>query len=124
MSDEVLEEQQRAATETAKCDSCGADLVYDPATGTLKCPYCGTEKEILGKLSDEIALDRLFSQRANSWATETKAFRCVNCGAETIISKKEISKCCAYCGASNIIESEEKLCIVFTVPFSFKYICY
>lgn len=108
MSDEFLEEeQQRAATKTAKCPSCGAELVYDPATGKLKCPYCGTEEEIETKLSAEIDLENLFIQRAHTWSTETKAFRCVNCGAQTVISKKEISKCCAYCGASNIIESDE-----------------
>ena len=99
-------EQERASTETAKCPSCGADLVYDPGTRGLKCPYCGTEEEIAGNKCSEIDLDKLFTARANTWATETKAFRCENCGAQTIISKNEISKCCAYCGASNIIETE------------------
>ncbi|MBO4539231.1 MAG: hypothetical protein J5781_03065 [Clostridia bacterium] len=105
--DELFEEPQKASTETAKCPACGADLVYDPETRGLKCPYCGTEKEIAGTKCSESDLNRLFTERANNWATETKAFRCENCGAQTIISKKEISKCCAYCGASNIIESEE-----------------
>lgn len=100
------EEKPRAATETAKCPSCGADLIYDPETQALKCPYCGTEKNINGKVCSESDLNRLFTERANNWATEAKAFRCVNCGATTVISKKEISKNCAYCGASNIIESE------------------
>lgn len=108
MTEELIaEEQGRASTETSKCPSCGADLVYDPTTQGLKCPYCGTEKEIVGKKCSEQDLSRLFVERANNWATEAKSFRCVNCGAQTIISKKEISKCCAYCGASNIIESEE-----------------
>ena len=108
MADDFFgEEQQRASTETAKCPACGADLVYDPATQALKCPYCGSEKDIKGKICSESDLNRLFTERANNWASETKAFRCVNCGATTVISKNELSKSCAYCGASNIIESEE-----------------
>ena len=73
----------------------------------MKCPYCGTEKIINGRICSESDLNRLFAERANAWATETKAFRCVNCGATTVISKCELSKCCAYCGASNVIESDE-----------------
>lgn len=108
MTDELFEEEQeRASTETAKCPACGADLVYDPETQALKCPYCGTEKEINGRICSESDLNRLFTERANAWATEAKAFRCVNCGATTVISKNELSKCCAYCGASNVIESDE-----------------
>jgi len=96
-----------AATQTAKCASCGANMVYDPVSRAMKCPYCGTTQAIHAERSEEVDLAKLFATRVNEWSAETKVFRCVNCGAVTVIGKTEISKACAYCGASNIVESAE-----------------
>ena len=100
-------EPESAATETAKCPSCGANLAYDPESGGMKCPYCGEVVRIDAERSVENDMTKLFAARANTWGTETKVFRCVNCGATTVIGKGEISKACAYCGASNIVEEKE-----------------
>ena len=96
---------KNAATETAKCPSCGANLEYSPETRGLKCPYCGAEEKLeQNNFCDEQDIDRLFAARSNEWASETKVFRCENCGATTVISRKELTKQCAFCGTSNIVE--------------------
>lgn len=111
LNDELFtgsEEKETAVTETAKCPSCGANLVYDVASGGLKCPYCGEEKALRhDNYSAEIALSELFRTRAKEWNSETRSFRCKNCGAVTVLSKKEIAKDCAFCGTSNIVEQED-----------------
>ena len=33
-------------TSAFKCVACGNNLVYDPKSGKLVCPYCGNEEEI------------------------------------------------------------------------------
>ena len=100
-------EPERTETETAKCPSCGANVEYDPESRAMKCPYCGEVVHIAGERSEETDLTKLFATRASEWNTETKVFRCINCGATTVIGKGELSKACAYCGASNIVESDE-----------------
>lgn len=101
-------EPARAATETAKCPSCGANMVYDPETRGLKCPYCGDEKKLAEHdYSEEIALQNLFSSNVRAWQEETKVFRCENCGAVTVISRSELSKECPFCGTSNVVERDD-----------------
>ena len=34
------------------CTNCGADMVFDPASGKLSCPYCDTKKTISSNLAD------------------------------------------------------------------------
>ncbi len=98
-------DEKNAATETAKCPSCGANLVYSPETRGLKCPYCGTEEKLeQNNFCAEQDIDRLFAERRDEWSSETKVFRCSNCGATTVISRKELSKKCAFCGTDNIVE--------------------
>ena len=101
-------EPERADTETAKCPSCGANLVYSPEIHGLKCPYCGTEEKLAeDNFCEEQDFEKLFTDRAGEWADETKVFRCTNCGATTVISRSELSKECAFCGTSNIVERED-----------------
>ena len=111
LNDELFtdgQEKETAATEMAKCPSCGANLVYDVATRGLKCPYCGEEKALRhDNYTSEIELEKLFRTRAKEWNSETRTFRCKNCGAVTVISHTEIAKDCAFCGTSNIVEQKE-----------------
>ena len=36
------EELERKDTAYVKCPGCGANMVFDPITQTLKCEHCGT----------------------------------------------------------------------------------
>ena len=109
MSKELYDEKiKESETETAKCPTCGAILIYDPDLKALKCPYCGTNKAVdFGRYSSEIDIDKLFNESANEWGKETHIFRCNNCGAKVVLNKNEIASECPFCGTTNIVESKE-----------------
>ncbi len=95
-------------TDTAKCPSCGAEMVFSPTKQGLECPYCGSEKKVdLSKLCDEIAIGEMFRQRNAEWGGETHVFRCNNCGAKEVLERTEIAKNCPFCGTTNVTKEEE-----------------
>ena len=93
-------------TSVEKCPACGADMVYDAETGGLYCEHCGTRKEIVGSFSEEQDFEKLLEER-DDWGSESHVFRCENCGAQEVLDKKEIAKTCPFCGATNIVATDE-----------------
>ena len=92
--------------EIAKCPNCGANMLFDPEKQVLRCDFCGTEKAFEINRNEEQDFEKLF-ERNNTWSEETHVFSCSNCGAKVVISKREISKICPFCGTSNVVETEE-----------------
>lgn len=91
-----------------KCPGCGAELQYDPGATMLKCPFCGTTKAVdWSKKTSEQDFNKLFEATDNSWAEETCVIACKNCGVKEVVNKKEIGKCCSYCGTPNVVRTEE-----------------
>ena len=109
MADELFDENlKESETKTAKCPSCGAELIYSPDTKGLVCPYCGASKEVdFNHFSSEIDIDKMFNESANEWGRETHIFSCNNCGAKVVLDKNEIATDCPFCGTTNIVESSE-----------------
>lgn len=96
------------ATETASCSACGAKMVFNPEKQKLSCPYCGNLCAVdTTKFSQELDFDELLKNPLNNWGNETHVFRCNNCGAKEVLSKREIAKECAFCGTTNVVLSEE-----------------
>ncbi|MGN0824591.1 MAG: hypothetical protein ACI4MB_05965 [Candidatus Coproplasma sp.] len=96
------------ATDTSSCPLCGGRLVYSPADCALKCEYCGGKGQIdMSRYGEELNFYDLINAKNNTWSNETHVFRCNNCGAKTVISKKEISKKCPFCGTTNVVQTEE-----------------
>lgn len=93
-------------TEIAKCPSCGANMLFDPEKQLLRCDFCGTEKAFEINANEELDFEKLFEYNAQ-WSDETHVFSCCNCGAKVVVSKKEISKNCPFCGTSNVVETSE-----------------
>ena len=91
-------------TEVNKCSSCGGNTVFDPSSGTLKCPFCGSEKEIATSRENTIELDFLqaLEKEDHSWDDEKRVFKCENCGAETLLDKDKVADFCSFCGSSHI----------------------
>ena len=86
------------------CPSCGAAMRYNPGKEKLYCDRCKTCKDI-----EVIAITKkhLWAEKNNlknlkSFAEQTKALKCPNCGANVILNKLEYSKECPYCG-SNLV---------------------
>ncbi|QTD41759.1 hypothetical protein [Sporosarcina sp. Te-1] len=120
----VLESKKQEETEVLTCDSCGGNTVFDPATGTMKCPFCGTENVIEATQHNHVELDfnEGLEQEDVSWNKEKRVFRCDSCGAETVLDRDADADFCSFCGSSHIAKSENRpgikpaLVVPFKVP--------
>lgn len=92
-----------------KCPSCGATADYDPATGMLLCPYCGTSQQITTESdtsAEELDFDTAEATGNFNWGVETKTVVCKNCGASTVYDSMSTSGECPYCGSNQVIQQE------------------
>lgn len=93
------------------CRQCGANLVFEPGTTSLKCPYCGTENDIapLAATIEELDFRTEAAQLAESAQTqETLAVRCTACGAETDFTHDVSASKCPFCGAAIVATASSK----------------
>lgn len=102
-----IDEVERKQTAYVKCANCGANMVFDPVTQSLKCPHCGTLEDFK-KSSNVVELDILdsFSVHEN-WDKESSVYRCENCGAVVVLHPTDVATFCPYCNTSHIVKSEE-----------------
>jgi DNA-directed RNA polymerase subunit RPC12/RpoP len=101
------DEQNIRQSENYKCSECGAPMRFDPSTSTLICDYCGNKIVLEGeKTNKEFDFSTSF-HLDNSWQKETKIFHCKNCGANTVVSIKELSITCPFCGSTEIAETSD-----------------
>ncbi|MDD4839589.1 MAG: hypothetical protein PHE93_02820 [Clostridia bacterium] len=91
-------------TAVVKCKNCGADLVWDATKGRLACPYCDGETEIEKKSS---ALRDYYTCSKDGYVEEGgTVYHCPNCDAETTIEGFDTAVNCPFCGATNIMKTE------------------
>src|SRR3954451_889995 len=93
------------------CRQCGANLVFEPGTTSLKCPYCGTQNDIapLAAVIEELDFNSYAAQEARATQTqETLAVRCTACGAETDFTHDVSSSKCPFCGAAIVATASSK----------------
>lgn len=113
----ILTEQ----TEVNQCDSCGGNTVYDPSSGTLKCPFCGSEQELKATFDNIVEHDFLqaLEENVHDWNEGERVFNCKNCGAETILDDNRVADFCSFCGSSHITLSDHDAGIkpALIVPF-------
>lgn len=89
-----------------KCQSCGANMVFDPNTQMLVCVHCGNKVAFQADTAvREIAIEKALSV-ANEWS-DTLVLKCANCGAMVTIDREEVALECPYCGTSHIRRTEE-----------------
>ena len=94
-------------TVTAKCDSCGANMLFDPATQMLKCPHCGSVKDFeKSNKVEEIDILKAFGE-GESWKSENAVYRCENCGAVVVLACGQTATKCPYCETSHVVKLEE-----------------
>ena len=95
-----------------KCDSCGGVMDFNPATGTLKCPYCGFEKQIeVNEQSpgvEELDFSKVTDSTCCDWGTKTRTVICKSCGAETVYDANDMANECPYCGSNQVMEEGDK----------------
>lgn len=95
----------KSKTAVVKCENCGADLIWSAAASKLVCPYCDSEKSIEKK----IAHLRDYYECASEGYVEKAGvvYRCPNCHGEQAIETFETAVNCPFCGATNIMKTEE-----------------
>ena len=94
-------------TVTAKCDGCGANMLFDPSSQMLKCPHCGTIKDFdKSNKVEEIDVLKAFGQ-AETWKSENSVYRCENCGAVVVLPNGQTATICPYCETSHVVKSTE-----------------
>ncbi len=93
------------------CPGCSAGLEYDPQTGSLHCPFCGTTVALPDDASAPPVAEMDFERFATEAAAATlgqmseKALEvhCGNCGAAVTFEPPEVAGVCPFC-ASKIVE--------------------
>jgi hypothetical protein len=84
------------------CSSCGADLVFQPGTTHLACPYCGKANDIavapepVEELDFESALTQLDENSEHIEAIQTE---CKSCRATVQMEPNAASQNCPFCGS-------------------------
>ena len=59
-----MEEQKEIVAEYIKCESCGANMQFNPTTQTLYCESCGTQKDFeKDRQVQELAIAEAFSSQ-------------------------------------------------------------
>lgn len=90
------------------CEGCGADLRWEPGVTALKCPWCGTTKEVAppsGRVDEKNVDAALRAPRDFGWGAERKVIACKRCGAHTTLDPHVAATSCAFCGTSAVVET-------------------
>lgn len=112
-----------SSTDKFQCKACGGNMSFDPASGSLKCPYCGgvqvveNEKKIINEYDIDSITDDTESNQ--DWGSATKVIHCSSCGAQTVLNENSTAEFCAFCGSSHILKNDAKAGIVpeSLIPF-------
>lgn len=110
--------------EVYRCEQCGAQLVYQPGSTQLECPYCGHTTPIAPPDSavEEIPLDLSDKSHLNLALEEARVVHCNSCAAEFSVPADEVTHSCPFCGSNVVVEAEPEHRITPNglLPFKFR----
>ena len=91
------------------CPDCGADMVFDPRSGKLACPYCGAKEEIESSPDEIVEQDfseflRPSAERLQPLAKEAMQVTCDSCGATVTFVPPETATKCEFCAAKIVAQ--------------------
>lgn len=89
----------------AKCESCGADMVYDPEIGALHCSYCDSTKEIQKRVPSVRDYDKECAH--GDVRFDGDKYVCPNCGGNIDLPPLATAVKCPFCAATNIVKVED-----------------
>ncbi len=108
------------------CDSCGADMVFEPKIGKLACPYCDTAKAI--ESNPEEIVEREFegflqmdSRSLQPLAEDAMQVTCDSCGATVTFIPPTTATDCDFCAAKLVAQPKSADALVApegVLPFS------
>ncbi|MBQ9276310.1 MAG: hypothetical protein IJ226_01795 [Clostridia bacterium] len=88
-----------------KCKSCGADMVFDPASQQLRCPYCDSTRDIVKRVPH--IRDFASERSAGEVNIDGNIYKCPNCGGETEIQGFASAVKCPFCGGTNVMKLDD-----------------
>ena len=72
------------------CPNCDGNLIFDPNSQSLKCPYCETLVSLVSEeLIEEHEFER-YKQQGLTWDQDVHSFQCEACGA-SLVTEAHIS---------------------------------
>lgn len=91
------------------CENCGANMVFDPQSGKLACPYCASKKEIARteatiEEQDFYSFLRPDSERLQPMAQNAMQVSCETCGATVTFVPPETARNCDFCGGKIVAQ--------------------
>ena len=118
------------AIERFECPNCKADMEFDPATGEMKCSYCGTRAPLPADLKAAVHENPLSPQslqpdpsRIQRLSAISKEFTCTGCGATVQFEPPQIAGSCPFCAANIVVQPKDSDPLIapdgvlpFTVP--------
>jgi transcription elongation factor Elf1 len=94
---------------TIRCAGCGAAVRYDPASESLKCPYCGHGEALPTTQSriQEIPLLEAIEQvqLPKKAIDHHRVLSCQSCGAAIAYDERRVARRCDFCGAETVGEA-------------------
>ena len=102
------------AIERFPCPNCRADMEFDPATGGMKCSYCGTQHQIQSGVRTTVMENPLSSEllqpdpsRIQRLSTISKEFTCTGCGATVQFEPPQVAGACPFCAANIVAQPKD-----------------
>jgi predicted RNA-binding Zn-ribbon protein involved in translation (DUF1610 family) len=97
------------------CQQCGAQLVYEPGTVQMTCPYCGFAQQIAVHTStvEELPLEHFFNLGTLGYDEEPEqVLHCKSCGAEFTVPENKTTDECPFCGDHVLVEANPEKRII------------
>lgn len=93
------------------CPACGADRVFDPASGKLRCTGCGTLEAITGDTETaehdlDAALRSAAVEPEGHMSTTALSITCTGCGATVEFEPPKVAGQCPFCAAKLVAQAK------------------
>lgn len=92
------------------CDSCGADMIFDPSIQELQCTYCENSQLIRheGSVEENSYIEHLEkgSRKLQPMALMAMQVDCNSCGAIINFTPPQTTEDCDFCGAEIVAQSK------------------
>ena len=105
--EEIIYSEETEKETNEKCPNCGATVVFDPASGMMRCQYCGYSCELPKAENEseicEMDFESALHTESYNWGEQKKTVQCTHCGAVTIYDALETAAVCPFCGSTNVM---------------------
>lgn len=90
-----------------KCAGCSADMEFDPATGGMKCPYCGVTQAVAedkARAVVENPLEDIDPSRLAQMSAKAMQVECSTCGSVVTFEPPDVAGECPFCAAKIVVQ--------------------